>query len=151
MLAPVTDDPYYHEFIKPILEQKGDKLPVSKIDAADGTVPTGTTKYEKRGIAVDVPQWHPGKLHPVQPVLSRLPARLHPPVPCRRKARKLPASFITKPAIGKEFAGLKFRVQLSPLDCTGCGNCVDVCPAKEKALKMVPLHVSGETEEANWD
>ena len=68
-----------------------------------------------------------------------------------KEGEEVPASFETKPAIGKEFAGLKFRVQISPLDCTGCGNCVDVCPAKEKALKMVPLHVSAETEVENWE
>ena len=68
-----------------------------------------------------------------------------------KEGEQVPAAFETKPAIGKELAGLKFRVQVSPLDCTGCGNCVDVCPAKEKALKMVPLHVSCETEEANWE
>ena len=149
VLAPVTDDPYYHEFIKPILEQNGDKLPVSKM-SPDGTVPTGTTKYEKRGIAVDVPQWIP------ENCIQCNQCSLVCPHACIRpflvkEGEEVPASFITKPAIGKEFAGLKFRVQLSPLDCTGCGNCVDVCPAKEKALKMVPLHVSCETEETNWE
>ena len=62
-----------------------------------------------------------------------------------------PETFVAKPATGKELAGYKFRMQLSPLDCTGCGNCVDVCPAKTKALKMVPLHTVQETEGANWD
>ena len=145
----VSDDPYFVDFIKPILAQQGDKLPVSKL-AADGYVPTGTTKYEKRGIAVDVPQWIP------ENCIQCNQCSLVCPHACIRpflvkEGEEVPASFITKPAIGKEFAGLKFRVQLSPLDCTGCGNCVDVCPAKEKALKMVPLHVSCETEEANWE
>ena len=149
VLASVTDDPYFHEFIKPILEQNGDKLPVSKM-SPDGTVPTGTTKYEKRGIAVDVPAWIP------ENCIQCNQCSLVCPHACIRpflvkEGEQVPAAFETKPAIGKELAGLKFRVQVSPLDCTGCGNCVQVCPAKEKALKMVPLHVSCETEEANWE
>lgn len=72
----VSDDPYFVDFIKPILAQEGDKLPVSKL-APDGFVPTGTTKYEKRGIAVEVPP-DSRELYPVQPLLPRLPPCLHP-------------------------------------------------------------------------
>ena len=99
-----------------------------------GVVPTGTTKYEKRGIAVNVPEWHAGQLHPVQPVLLRLPARLHPSLSGHRgrHGRALPRAYVTKPASGKEFTGMQYRMQVSPLDCTGCGNCADVCPAKEQ-------------------
>ena len=62
-----------------------------------------------------------------------------------------PEAYVTKDARGKDVAGYKFRMQLSPLDCTGCGNCADVCPAKEKALVMQPLAEVAKTEEANWD
>lgn len=57
---------------------------------------------------------------------------------------------ITKPATGKEFAGLQFRMQVSPMDCLGCGSCVNTCPAKNKALQMVPVEKSVETERENW-
>ncbi len=147
--VPVTDDPYFTGFISPILAQNGDKLPVSKM-SADGTVPTGTTKYEKRGIAVDVPQWLP------ENCIQCNQCSLVCPHACIRpflvkEDESVPASFVTKPAIGKELAGLKFRMQLSPFDCTGCGNCADVCPAKEKALKMVPMHTIVKEENENWN
>ena len=61
------------------------------------------------------------------------------------------ASFVTKDARGKDVAGYKFRMQISPLDCTGCNNCVDICPAKEKALVMESLDSSLEKQAANWE
>ena len=149
VVKPVTDDPYFTQFISPILAQNGDKLPVS-IMSPDGSVPTGTTKYEKRGIAVDVPAWIPENCIQCNQCSLVCPHACIRPVLVKDEDNA-PETFVTKPATGKELAGYKFRMQLSPLDCTGCGNCVDVCPAKEKALKMVPLHVSCETEEANWE
>ena len=82
----VEGDEYYKNFVKPILAQEGDKLPVSAI-AADGVVPTGTTKYEKRGIAVKVPAWDRDQVRAVQPVLSGLPACRNPSVPRGRGHR----------------------------------------------------------------
>ena len=145
----VTDDPYFNSFIAPILAQNGDKLPVSSMKP-DGTVPTGTTKYEKRGIAVDVPDWIP------ENCIQCNQCALVCPHACIRpflvgENENVPETFVTKPATGKELAGLKFRMQLSPLDCTGCGNCADVCPAKEKALRMVPAHTVTARENANWE
>ncbi len=146
----VTNDPYFLEFIHPVLSQEGDKLPVSKL-SADGTVPTGTTKYEKRGIAVDVPEWIPANCIGCNQCSLVCPhASIRPFLVDAEQKKTLPDTFITKKAVGKEFEGLEYRVQVSPLDCTGCGNCVDVCPAKEKALKMVPL-VSAAEEEQNWE
>ena len=142
----ITDDPYFQEFVKPILAQKGDTLPVSKL-SPDGTVPTGTTKYEKRGIAVDVPQWIPENCIQCNQCAMVCPHACIRPF-LVKEGTKVP--FTTKPAVGKEFAGHGFRIQLSPLDCTGCGNCADICPAKEKALKMVPLHTQ-EAEIAHWE
>ena len=78
----VESTEYFENIIKPILAQEGDKLPVSALRRRDGIVPTGTTKFEKRGIAVDVPEWNPDELHPVQPVRHGLPARLHPSLSC---------------------------------------------------------------------
>ena len=125
----VKGDEYYKNFVKPILAQEGDKLPVSAI-AADGVVPTGTTKYEKRGIAVKVPAWDVTKC--VQCNLCSLVcphAAIRPYLVDEEHAA--PESFVTKKALGKQFAGKAFRIQVSPLDCTGCGNCVDVCPARQ--------------------
>ena len=130
-----TDDPYFHEFIQPILAQEGDKLPVSKM-SADGTVPTGTTQYEKRGIAIDVPVWIPENcIQCGQCSLVCPHACIRPFVLNEQEEAAKPEGFVTK-AAGKDMPGYTYRMQVSPLDCTGCGNCVDVCPAKNKALAM---------------
>lgn len=145
----VTDDPYFTDFIHPILAQEGDKLPVSAL-SADGTVPTGTTKYEKRGIAVDVPAWIPENCIQCNQCSLVCPhATIRPYLVSAEEKAVAPESFVTKKATG--FEGYEFRMQISPLDCTGCGNCVDVCPAKEKALKMIPMTESAKTEEKNWE
>ena len=115
----VEGDEYYKNFVKPILAQEGDKLPVSAI-AADGVVPTGTTKYEKRGIAVKVPAWDVTKC--VQCNLCSLVCPHAAIRPYLVDEGTAPASFVTKKALGKEFAGKAFRIQVSPLDCTGCGE-----------------------------
>ncbi len=142
----VEGDEYYRNFIKPILAQEGDKLPVSAI-SADGTVPTGTTKYEKRGIAVKVPSWDVTKC--VQCNLCSLvcPHAAIRPYLVDENADK-PETFVTKKATGKQFAGKQFRIQVSPLDCTGCGNCIDVCLGK--CLNMEPL-AEQKAEEVNWE
>ena len=141
----VEGDEYYKNFVKPILAQEGDKLPVSAI-AADGVVPTGTTKYEKRGIAVKVPAWDVTKC--VQCNLCSLVCPHAAIRPYLVDEGTAPASFVTKKALGKQFAGKAFRIQVSPLDCTGCGNCVDVCLGK--CLTMEPL-ADQKAEEANWE
>ena len=148
-VAPeIKGDEYYREFIKPVLAQEGDKLPVSKI-AADGTCPTGTTKYEKRGIAVNVPEWDVTKCIQCNQCSLVCPHAAIRPYLIDENAEK-PEAFATKKAVGKNFAGKAYRIQISPLDCTGCGNCVDVCLAKEKALVMKPLATQSE-QEANWE
>ena len=139
---------YFDTVIDPILKQEGDKLPVSAF-TADGTVPTGTTKFEKRGIAVNVPEWN------VDTCAQCNQCSLVCPHACIRpylvdEATELPEGFKAKKAIGKAFAGKLFRIQVSPLDCTGCGNCVDVCPTKVKSLTMKPLSTQKE-QEANWE
>ena len=141
----VKGDEYYKNFVKPILAQEGDKLPVSAI-AADGVVPTGTTKYEKRGIAVKVPAWDVTKC--VQCNLCSLVCPHAAIRPYLVDEGTVPESFVTKKALGKQFAGKAFRIQVSPLDCTGCGNCVDVCLGK--CLTMEPLSEQ-KAEEANWE
>ncbi len=139
---------YFNTIVKPILRQEGDKLPVSAF-TADGFVPTGTTKFEKRGIAVKVPEWI------VENCIQCGQCSLVCPHACIRpilvkEGTEVPAEFVTKKAIGKEVAGYVYRMQVSPMDCTGCGNCVEVCPAKTKALEMKPLATQA-AQEANWE
>ena len=144
----VSDDPYFVDFIKPILAQQGDKLPVSKL-AADGYVPTGTTKYEKRGIAVEVPMWIPENCIQCNQCALVCPhASIRPFV--MTEETEAPETFVAKKANGVG-DGKLFRIQVSPYDCTGCGSCVNVCPAKTKALKMAPLAEVEKVENDNWN
>ncbi len=148
VVADVTDDPYFKDFIKPVLAQNGDKLPVSKL-AADGCVPTATTKYEKRGIAVEVPVWNPDACIQCNQCSMVCPHACIRPFLIKDETE---VPFATKPATGKEFAGFKFRMQISPFDCSGCGNCADICPAKAKgALTMTSFADVEEAENANWN
>ena len=149
-----TDDPYFKAFIEPVLAQEGDKLPVSKLDPA-GRVPTGTTKYEKRGIAVMVPQWNIDNCIQCGNCAMVCPhACIRPYLIDEKNAKKAPKAFEMKPAIGKAFAGYQYRMQVSVLDCTGCENCTKVCPVNKKgdkvALEMKPLSTQTE-QEKNWE
>ena len=151
--APVihtTDDPYFTGFILPILAQEGDKLPVSAM-SCDGTVPTGTAKYEKRGIAVDVPVWIPENCIQCNQCSLVCPhAAIRPFLLTEAERQAAPEGFVTNKAAGKDLDGFGFRIQVSPLDCTGCGNCAGTCPAKTNALAMKPLEEAA-AETANWN
>jgi len=134
------------EFIKNIVEPinslKGDDLPVSAfLGREDGTFPAGTTAYEKRGIAVNVPEWISANCIQCNQCSYVCPhAAIRPFLLNEDEMSKLPAGVDTLSAIpNKQFGGLQFRMQVSALDCSGCGNCADVCPAKTKALVMKPL------------
>ena len=140
---------YFDTLIRPILAQEGDALPVSAFDPR-GFVETGTTKYEKRGIAVKVPEWIPENCIQCGQCSLVCPHACIRPVLVKEGTEK-PEGFAVAPkTIGKELAGYQYRMQVSPLDCTGCGNCVEVCPAKTKALEMKPLD-SQRKEEKNWE
>ncbi len=140
---------YFDTLIRPILAQEGDQLPVSAFDPR-GFVETGTTKYEKRGIAVKVPEWIPENCIQCGQCSLVCPHACIRPVLVKEGAEK-PEGFVVAPkTIGKELAGYQYRMQVSPLDCTGCGNCVEVCPAKTKALEMKPLDEQRK-EEKNWE
>ncbi|MBR3015619.1 MAG: pyruvate:ferredoxin (flavodoxin) oxidoreductase, partial [Clostridia bacterium] len=140
---------YFDTLIRPILAQEGDQLPVSAFDPR-GFVETGTTKYEKRGIAVNVPAWIPENCIQCGQCSLVCPHACIRPVLVKEGTEK-PEGFAVAPkTIGKELAGYQYRMQVSPLDCTGCGNCVEVCPAKTKALEMKPLDEQRK-EEANWE
>ncbi len=145
-LPEKTDNEYYENFVRPITEQKGNTLPVSAFNEA-GVVPTGTTKYEKRGIAVNVPVWQPENCIQCNQCSFVCPHACIRPVLIDEN-EPVPEGFVTKPAVGVK--GAKFRIQVSPLDCTGCGSCANVCPAmKGKALVMTPAEETHEVE--NWE
>ena len=144
------------EFVKnlmlPINSLKGDSLPVSAFTGReDGTVPLGTSKYEKRGTAVDVPEWDPDKCLQCNQCSYVCPhAAVRPFLVSAAEAENAPEGFKTKKATGKGLEEYTYRIQVSPLDCLGCGACVQVCPAKEKALTMKPLD-SQAAEIENWN
>ncbi|HHW99002.1 MAG TPA: pyruvate:ferredoxin (flavodoxin) oxidoreductase [Firmicutes bacterium] len=149
--AASADPAYVQEVIRPILAQEGDKLPVSAF-SPDGVVPTGTTKYEKRGIAVEVPVWVTENCIQCNQCSFVCPhAAIRPYVAQPEALADKPESLNSKNAIGRELAGLQYMMQVSPLDCTGCGNCVDVCPAKNKALVMKPLLDVVNEQVANYE
>jgi len=133
------------EFIRKAVDminaQKGDDLPVSIFKGIeDGTLPAGTTAFEKRGIAVDVPEWISDNCIQCNQCSYVCPhAAIRPFLISEEEMAKLPEGTVGVKANGKQYAGLQFRIQVSPYDCTGCGNCADVCPSKEKALVMKPL------------
>ena len=144
-----TDDPYFNNFVKPILAQTGNKLPVSAF-TPDGSVPTGTTQFEKRGIAAFVPEWIPENCIQCNQCSLVCPhACIRPVLTDEKQTAKAPKGYKTKPATGLD--GYNYRMQVSPLDCTGCASCANVCPAKEKALKMVPLETAVKNDEKNWE
>jgi len=132
---------FIRNVVEPINAMKGDDLPVSAfLDREDGTFPAGTTQYEKRGIAVNVPKWVSENCIQCNQCAFVCPhACIRPFLINEDEMKLLPEGTATIKAIPKTFEGLQFRIQLSPLDCTGCGNCVDVCPAKTKALELESL------------
>ncbi len=146
-LAEVAGNDYFKNVVHPILVLEGDKLPSSAFNA-DGSVPTGTTKYEKRGVAVNVPKWDASKCIQCNQCSFVCPHACIRPVVIDAGKDK-PASFVTKEMIGNK--GAEFRMQVSPLDCMGCGVCADICPAKEKALTMVPFGSIVEEETVNYE
>ena len=123
----------------PMNRAEGDSLPVSAfIGYEDGTFPVGTSAYEKRGIAIDVPCWQEDKCIQCNQCAYVCPhAAIRPVLANAAEMQKAPAGFIGKTATGAK--ELTFRIAVSPYDCTGCGNCAQICPAKEKALIMKPL------------
>ena len=142
------------EFIEKILEpmnrQNGDSLPVSSfVGIEDGTFPMGTTAYEKRGIAINVPKWDVDKCIQCNQCSFVCPhAVIRPTLLNEAEVKNAPEGFKAKAAIGiKDYS---YHLAISPLDCTGCGNCRQVCPAKEKALEMVPLEEQ-EHESVYWE
>ncbi len=143
---------FISDIVAPVNAQRGYKLPVSTFvgdDKEAGTFETGTSRYEKRGVAVNVPAWDITKCIQCNQCSLVCPhAAIRPVLLTADEKAKAPAGFETKAATG--LAGLEYRMQVSPLDCLGCGVCANVCPSKEKALTMKPI-AEVEAEAANWE
>lgn len=150
-VVPAEAPEFVHKVTAVMMAEHGDELPVSAIPD-DGTWPSATTQWEKRNIAAYVPSWDPEKCIQCGKCVSVCPhavirARLVSP----EDAAKAPQGFKLAPAKG--FAGYKehqFTIQVSVEDCTGCTLCAGVCPAKEKALTMVPQRPQREEGRRNW-
>ena len=141
---------YIRNFLEPVNRMEGDNIPVSGLlPVQDGAYPTGTSAYEKRGVAIRVPHWDAEKCIQCNQCSFVCPhGCIRPILTTPEETAAAPEGYVTKPANGaKEY---QFRIAISPNDCTGCGNCVNVCPAKEKALDMRLLEQE-QDEAARWD
>ena len=144
-IAKVADKRNIPEFIRDVMEpinsMKGDDLPVSAFTGReDGTFPAGTAAYEKRGIAVNVPEWQPSECIQCNQCSYVCPhAVIRPFLLTEEELKNAPAGTKTIQGIPGVLKQYQFRMQVSVLDCTGCSNCADVCPSKNKALIMKPL------------
>jgi pyruvate-ferredoxin/flavodoxin oxidoreductase len=145
------------DFVKniqfPMARHEGDELPVSAfLGMEDGTFPLGTTAYEKRGIAVYVPAWDLEKCIQCNQCSLICPhATVRPFLLNEEEKNNAPETFYTKKAMGKGLENYQYRIQVAPLDCVGCGNCADVCPAPGKALIMRPVEEQIELQKDNWE
>ncbi|MDM8518378.1 4Fe-4S double cluster binding domain-containing protein, partial [Desulfobacterales bacterium HSG16] len=143
------------DFVKnvmhPMNAQQGDKLPVSYF-TRDGIFPVGTTQYEKRGVAISVPEWIMDNCIQCNQCAMVCPhAAIRPVILTDEEVTAAPADFTAKKALGKDLKGYQFRIQVYPLDCLGCGNCADICPAKKPALVMQPLKTQTEVQVPNQE
>ena len=147
------------EFIKRIVDpinlMKGNDLPVSAIienGMVDGTFQSGTANYEKRGVASEVPEWQPDMCIQCNQCAYVCPhAVIRPFLIDEEEMSKAPEGMPTLKAMGRGMNDLKFKIQVSTLDCTGCSVCVDVCPApKGKAIVMKPIESQIEKNEVEY-
>lgn len=153
-VLPPKEVPEFVEKIQtPMARQEGDELPVSAfVGMEDGTFPVGTTAYEKRGIAVMLPEWQIDKCIQCGQCSFVCPhATIRQFLLDQEEIAKAPETFVTKQALGRGLQDYGYRIQVSPLDCTGCGNCADICPAPEKALVMRPAEEILDREADNWE
>ncbi|MGI6066984.1 MAG: pyruvate:ferredoxin (flavodoxin) oxidoreductase [Bacillota bacterium] len=146
---------FVKEVLFPMNQTKGDQLPISvfmKYGCEDGTFPTATSQYEKRGVAAFVPEWNKENCIQCNRCAYVCPhAAIRPILLNDEEAAKAPEAFEAIPAIGKELKGLQYRMQVSALDCQGCASCVTVCPAKTKALEMKPIESQTADQVPNWN
>ncbi len=140
---------YVREIMIPANSMRGDAIPVSQLaSGVDGTLPQGTAAFEKRGIAVAVPSWIPERCIQCNFCAYVCPhAVIRPFALDAEELAKAPAQIKAQPLNGKGCEGYSFTITASPLDCTGCGSCVAACPAKGKALELLPLASQMEQQE----
>jgi pyruvate-ferredoxin/flavodoxin oxidoreductase len=151
---PVKDEPDFVKNIqRPMARHEGEDLPTSAfVGVEDGTFPLSTTRYEKRGIAVYLPEWQIDKCIQCNQCAYVCPhATIRPFLLDDSELEKAPDTLKTKKPIGKGLESYHYRIQVAPLDCTGCGNCADVCPAPGKAIVMKPADHEIEMESENWE
>ena len=152
------DDESRPEFIRNIADvmnsMKGDTLPVSAFTGkySDGTFEMGTSAYEKRAIAVTVPEWKIENCIQCNQCSLVCPhAAIRPFLVSEEEQKNMPETFETKKANGRGLDIYQYRIQVSVMDCTGCGNCADICPAKEKALVMEMFEDQYHPQKENWE
>ncbi len=143
---------FIEKILRPINAQEGDSLKVSAFKGIeDGTFPSGSAAYEKRCIAIDVPEWVSENCIQCNRCSFVCPhGAIRPVLITNEQSEVAPKGFETIKPIGKGTENLNFRIQVSPCDCTGCTSCMNVCPAKQKALVMKPLEEMMK-ESVNWD
>ncbi len=151
-----ADEPsFITDILRPMNRQEGDSLPVSVFNGIeDGTIPTGTAAYEKRGIAINIPEWIEENCIQCNQCSFICPhSTIRPFLLDAKEMEGKPKDFTTIKALGKDMGEFGYRIQVAPMDCTGCGNCADVCPGKgpgKKALEMQPLASQVDMQVPNW-
>lgn len=145
---------FIRDIVIPVNAQKGDDLPVSIFaseDRVDGTFPLGTAAYEKRGVASMVPEWIADNCIQCNQCSYVCPhATIRPFLLTDEEVAAAPENYGAVKGKGKGFDAYNFKIQVSALDCLGCGSCANVCPSKEKALVMKPIHTQYE-QAPNWE
>jgi pyruvate-ferredoxin/flavodoxin oxidoreductase len=154
---PDTDDEFVRTITAQLIDGFGDLLPTSALPI-DGTFPTGTTRWEKRNIALEIPEWDPAVCIQCSKCVMVCPhAVIREKVYDASHLDAAPPTFASSAARWTQFQGARYTLQVSPEDCTGCALCVQVCPAKNKsdtslkAINMRPQAPLRERESANWD
>ncbi len=148
----VKEPEFVAQIMRPMNRQEGDRLPVSAFRGIeDGTFPNGTSAYEKRGIAVNVPEWNVDTCIQCNQCSYICPhSCVRPFLLTAEEKAAAPKAFLTQKAKGMGLENYEFRIQISTMDCTGCGNCADVCPAQPKALVMKKLSTQTAEQVPNW-
>lgn len=143
---------YVKNILEPVNRLEGDALTVGDLIAngmVSGAYPAGTAAYEKRGIALEVPEWISENCTMCNECAFVCPhAAIRPILTDEAEMASAPEGFMTRKMRGKD--GLEYRIQVSPMDCTGCNLCAETCPAKEKALVMKPFEEVAAKENPNW-
>ncbi|WP_300667305.1 pyruvate:ferredoxin (flavodoxin) oxidoreductase [Desulfoluna sp.] len=142
---------FISDVLRPMSAQKGDLLPVSTFPV-DGIYPVETSRYEKRGVAIEVPEWVPENCIQCNQCAFVCPhAAIIPIIASEAEMANAPEGFTALPATGKELKEYHFRIQVNVMDCLGCGNCADICPAKTPALVMKPIETQVDLQADNYE